>query len=623
MASALSASRSEPSWGENKVYMRKYTTAAATGSKKNPLLKFNPNPNLSAVRQAYDSSPAQASGDFPSSNRKLMSLNEKRSSSSSSRSYVTFNLASCSRRDLRELGKRLSSELEQVRALMARIESGDLKSGPGHHHLSQFSTKTTRPSPLQMNHLAESPRAAGVEKRTPKANQNYPDSNFVTGKKKKTKDTSTVVTTTAEKMGSGMKRSNPYGSVMEAKRPTLDPIDERLASSMMKRCGQILTKLMKHKFGWVFNAPVDVVGLNLHDYHQIVKNPMDLGTVKSKLEKNRYRSPIDFASDVRLAFNNAMLYNPKGSDVHVMAEQLLLRFDEMFNPAYKKYENERRRTLGVGAQSIAPESATKDFEARVIAKKPEAVRPQPTFSNSPPPVQTQSLTKPSVPATPSIPTMSAPVTNPSGSTRPMKLPKPKAKDPNKRQMSDEEKAKLGANLQNLPQEKMGQLVQILKKRSDHLSQDGDEIELDIEAVDTETLWELDRFVSNYKKFASKIKRQSLIQTPIPAPQNNNQQSLVTETPEAATVKSKKIDTAEEDIDIGEDIPMGNFPPVVIEKDTAGGASSGSSSSGSSSSSSDSSSSSGSDSGSSSGSESEADSVQSPFVASKEAPAPDS
>lgn len=58
------------------------------------------------------------------------------------------------------------------------------------------------------------------------------------------------------------------------------------------------------------------------------------------------------------------------------------------------------------------------------------------------------------------------------------------------------------------------------------------------------------------------------------------------------MKSKKADTVEEEVDIGEEIPMGNFPPVVIEKDGTAGASSGSSSSGSSSSSSDSSSSSG-------------------------------
>lgn len=59
---------------------------------------------------------------------------------------------------------------------------------------------------------------------------------------------------------------------------------------------------------------------------------------------------------------------------------------------------------------------------------------------------------------------------------------------------------------------------------------------------------------------------------------------------AAVVKSKKVDVAaEEDVDIGEDIPMGNFPPVVIEKDVDIEESN---SSGSSSSSSDSSSSSG-------------------------------
>ncbi|CAN7098105.1 unnamed protein product [Brassica rapa subsp. narinosa] len=84
-------------------------------------------------------------------------------------------------------------------------------------------------------------------------------------------------------------------------------------------------------------------------------------------------------------------------------------------------------------------------------------------------------------------------------------------------MTMEEKAKLGVNLQELPPEKLGQLIQILKKRTTNLSQDGDEIELDIEELDNETLWELDRFVTNYKNMASKIKRQGFIQnlsTPI-------------------------------------------------------------------------------------------------------------
>lgn len=74
----------------------------------------------------------------------------------------------------------------------------------------------------------------------------------------------------------------------------------------------------------------------------------------------------------------------------------------------------------------------------------------------------------------------------------------------------EEKQKLGLGLQSMPQEKMPQLVQIIRKRNDHLAHEGDEIELDIEALDTETLWELDRFVTNWKKLVSKTKRQALL-----------------------------------------------------------------------------------------------------------------
>ncbi|KAL1334840.1 hypothetical protein HN51_063792 [Arachis hypogaea] len=80
--------------------------------------------------------------------------------------------------------------------------------------------------------------------------------------------------------------------------------------------------------------------------------------------------------------------------------------------------------------------------------------------------------------------------------KPLKQPKPKAKDPSKREMSLEEKHKLCIGLQSLPLAKMEQVVQIIRKRNGNLKQDGDEIELHIEAVDIEILWELDRLVTN-------------------------------------------------------------------------------------------------------------------------------
>ena len=102
-------------------------------------------------------------------------------------------------------------------------------------------------------------------------------------------------------------------------------------------------------------------------------------------------------------------------------------------------------------------------------------------------------------------------------------------------MNMEEKQKLGIGLQSLPPEKMPQLVQIIRKRNAHLADEVDEIELDIEALDTETLWELDRFVTNWKKLVSKTKRQALMV--------NNDSATATSTSTAtAEVNGVKINT---------------------------------------------------------------------------------
>ncbi|WZY92301.1 hypothetical protein YC2023_064630 [Brassica napus] len=218
--------------------------------------------------------------------------------------------------------------------------------------------------------------------------------------------------------------------------------------------------------------------------------------VRTNLEKGFHRSPVDFASDVRLTFTNALAYNSKGQDVYKMAEKLLSQFDVWFGPMLKKFEAQQAKKL----DSLKPLPTLplprahlllhRHLPSRWLAKWKHLLRTsQPVNQVEASPLEVGEAPK----------------------GRKGKLPKPKAKDPNKREMTMEEKAKLGVNLQELPPEKLGQLIQILKKRTTNLSQDGDEIELDIEELDNETLWELDRFVTNYKKMASKIKRQGFIQ----------------------------------------------------------------------------------------------------------------
>ncbi|XP_019056597.1 PREDICTED: transcription factor GTE7 [Tarenaya hassleriana] len=565
-------------------FMRKYTNQSLADNNHNPPFNRNSNPNP-------NSNPANRNNSANQSDDSL-----------SYGGYATFDLAGYTASQLRELKKRLISELEQVRILRERIESGAFE---------------TRP-------VYTTPEVSAV--RSAPAQSSAGETNDVGPKKKKKKN------------GPTQKRGNPLAAELpDLKRPAVavvDPESEKVLACMMDTCGQILGKLMKHKWAWVFNSPVDVAGLGLHDYYLIVKKPMDLGTIKSNLEKGFYGSPLDFASDVRLTFNNALAYNPKGQDVYFMAEKLLGQFEGMFIPAYKRFEAQQLRVTGSSScrepefkqrtwnQNQSVGNVRKGPEQISIAKKLDSVKPQPTLPApvveppslpSPPP----QLQPPHSPSPPPQQVEPPPDVGEVIKVRKGKLPKPNAKDPNKRLMTMEEKAKLGLNLQELPPEKLGQLVQILRKRNSHLAQDGDEIELDIEAIDNETLWELDRFVTNYKKMVSKIKRQGFIRNNVSTPPRNNLHS-VTEMGGAEKKGKKGGEACEEDVDIGEDMPIENYPSVEIEKDgTATAANSGPSSSGSSSSSS-SSSSSDSDSGSSSGSDSDADSVQSPFVESKEA-----
>ncbi|XP_076899928.1 uncharacterized protein LOC143553933 isoform X2 [Bidens hawaiensis] len=292
------------------------------------------------------------------------------------------------------------------------------------------------------------------EKRTPKANQYYRNTDFLLSKDRLPPESN-------KKLKSNGGRKSDYSSSFERHR-----------NQVFRSCSSLLQRLMKHKHGWVFNEPVNAKLLGLHDYHDIIKHPMDLGTVKSRLAQNFYKTPGEFADDVRLTFHNAMTYNPRGQDVHVMAEQLSDIFEERW---------------------VVIES---DWNYGPVHETPVARK----FNNNPRTLdRSQSMGLPFM-ARPKPPSF-APVRTP--------VPKkPKARDPNKRDMTIEEKQKLSANLQSLPSEKLDSIVQIINKSNTSLSQNDDEIEVDIDSVDAETLWELDRFVTNYKKNLSKHKRKA-------------------------------------------------------------------------------------------------------------------
>lgn len=113
-------------------------------------------------------------------------------------------------------------------------------------------------------------------------------------------------------------------------------ISERAHAECVRLLDLLINKRVQESWSWVFMTPVT----NIPGYEKIIKKPMDLGTVKkhlgSKPSRCRFKSHEKFARDVRLVFNNAMVYNK--DDQHVKgsvfdAAQHLLR---VFETAYAK-----------------------------------------------------------------------------------------------------------------------------------------------------------------------------------------------------------------------------------------------------------------------------------------------
>lgn len=87
---------------------------------------------------------------------------------------------------------------------------------------------------------------------------------------------------------------------------------------------------------WLFQQPVDVQAWKIFDYYDIVKNPMDLGTIRDKLNTSAYKTLADWHKDMMLVWSNCILYNGK-NDYGLIGERFRGEYEkqyEVFNMDY-------------------------------------------------------------------------------------------------------------------------------------------------------------------------------------------------------------------------------------------------------------------------------------------------
>jgi len=376
----------------------------------------------------------------------------------------------------------------------------------------------------------------------------------------------------------------------------------------LSECTKILHHLMKQQFAWPFLEPVDPVKLNIMDYFDVVKTPMDLGTIQKNLEAGEYDSVDAFASDVRLVWKNAMTYNSADNGIHKWALQLSQMFDKKMNRLQKKRSAPTPKTKPLPIPDNIP---TVTPVVPQISGMPVIAHPPPAAPVVHTPSQDVEIVKAAMQSTitelrdsmksvreeiaalrkehktyqPPLPLVAPPPPvykgpgRPPGSGKKQQQQQQQQHKPKKsatvkethREMTLDEKRQLSENINLLHQDSLGKIVQIIHQRMPSLAQNApDEIEIDIDALDVTTLWHLDRYV---KTTLTKQRKNALKEASTPKTRPRREASE-----RAAAKKGEENDEV-----VIDDEESKIYPSIVIEKDKGSSSSSSSSDSDSSSS----------------------------------------
>nr|XP_046231648.1 bromodomain-containing protein 3-like isoform X2 [Scatophagus argus] len=293
-------------------------------------------------------------------------------------------------------------------------------------------------------------------------------------------------------------------------------------SKQLRYCNDILKEMWSKKhaaYAWPFYKPVDAEALQLHDYHDIIKYPMALSTVKKKMDRAEYQDAQGFASDVRLIFSNCYKYNPPHHEVVAQAKKLQAVFEKMFakmpdEPVDLNLPEDAAlaKSAGFGEMNasssssfdksdLAEERATRLAELQVQLK---AVHEQLTALSEVPVIKPKKKKE-------------------KDKKEDSRQNKDGANSSSRQQSKDwdsddeclpmtyDEKHQLSLDINRLPGMKLGRVVHIIQTLEPSVCDTNpDEIEIDFEKLKPSTLRKLEQYVKSclYKKFKNFGKKSS-------------------------------------------------------------------------------------------------------------------
>ncbi|XP_014457076.1 ATPase family AAA domain-containing protein 2B isoform X1 [Alligator mississippiensis] len=170
---------------------------------------------------------------------------------------------------------------------------------------------------------------------------------------------------------------SPTRQLSESEKQRMEDQEENTLRELRLFLRDVTKRLATDKRFNIFSKPVDIEEVS--DYLEVIKEPMDLSTVITKIDKHNYLTAKDFLTDIDLICSNALEYNPdkdpgdkiirhractlKDTAHAIIAAELDPEFNKMCEEIK---EARRKRGLSVTAEQINSHGSTvRKTETRV------------------------------------------------------------------------------------------------------------------------------------------------------------------------------------------------------------------------------------------------------------------
>ncbi|KAI0768492.1 Bromodomain-containing protein [Trametes elegans] len=285
----------------------------------------------------------------------------------------------------------------------------------------------------------------------------------------------------------------PYAEATRKARKAKSPKDA-IVAEQLKFCEKVwkdLHQKQHYTIAHMFYEPVDPIKMGIPDYPKFVKKPMDLSTIKKKLDGGEYLNADKFRDDFKLMIKNCMTFNPPGNPVHEAGKALQQLFDEKWKnlPTPRPYaasdeedEEEEEDSEYERARMIADmESQIEDMKNHLASlKRPKEKKEKKKEKREKPAPPVASTSKPAPKQTKAPP--------------PPKTKKGKKPVTDDDVLTFEQKKDLSDTISKLDGTKLERVIQIIHEGVPEIRDSTEEIELEIDQLPAAVLTKLYNFV---------------------------------------------------------------------------------------------------------------------------------